>query len=261
MQEDIMGVLFGSNSRDFDAMNEAGITVRTFRAYRDQYNFIPTVWPSKETVPEAKVTLSIRPLPDDLLAGRLDEQLKPFIAAAPPGMKLSAWHEASNLPGYPDWLSPGGMTQVHHYMQELCRGSNVSYGSIICAVPSEVKAWMGTGLDWYGLDVYDFGEGQFRDWHGGISRSKLFARLDDMRDTCRELTGRDAPEIDVCETNCPRPHHRAEWFELVAEWLYNNGGSRLQIFWNPSGPLSGPWRPDDEKTIAALRSISQTYGD
>jgi hypothetical protein len=51
MQEDIMGVLFGSNSRDFDAMNEAGITVRTFRAYRDQYNFIPTVWPSKETVP------------------------------------------------------------------------------------------------------------------------------------------------------------------------------------------------------------------
>lgn len=256
-----MSILLGCNSRDFDAMNDAGITVRTFRAYRDQYNFIPTVWPAKETVPDAKVTLSIRPVPDDLLAGRLDAQLNAFIAAAPPGVKLSAWHEASNLPGYPDYLSAGGMSAVHAYMQELCRGSNVRYGSIICAVPSEAKAWMGTGLDWYGLDVYDYGEGQFRDeGNGGISRARLFARLDDMLDTCRELTGRDAPEIDICETNCPRPQYRADWFALLAEWLHNYGGGRLQIFWNPSGPLSGPWLPDDEKTISMLRSISGAYG-
>src|SRR5216683_1144679 len=47
---------------------------------------------------------------------------------------------------------------------------------------------MGTNLDWYGLDIYDFSEGQFREWLSGrISRTKLFARLDDMLDTCREL--------------------------------------------------------------------------
>ena len=254
-----MSILVGCNSRVFDEMREAGIGVRTFRAYRDQYNFVPTVWPAKESVPDAPVTLSIRPMPADLLAGRLDAQLKALIAAAPPGVKLSAWHEASNLPGYPDWVTAGSMSEVHAYMQELCRGSNVRYGSIICAVPSETKAWMGTGLDWYGLDIYDFGEGQFRHpLTGGISRAKLFARLDDMLDTCRELARRDAPEIDICETNNPRPAHRAEWFTLLAEWLGGNGGSRLQTFWNPTGPLSGPWLPDDQDTIRALASIAST---
>jgi hypothetical protein len=252
-----VSVLFGSNSNVFDAMREAGISVSTFRAYRDQFNFIPTVWPAKESAPGARVTLSIRPVPADLLAGRLDGQLKDFIASARPGVKLSAWHEASNLPGYPDFVTADSMSAVHDYMQNLCRGSNVRYGSIICAVPSATKAWMGTSLDWYGLDIYDFGEGQFRHWPGGgISQAKLFARLDDMLDTCRELTGRDAPEIDICETNSPRPAHRAEWFGLLAQWLGGNGGGRLQTFWNPSGPLSGPWLPDDRKTISTLRSIA-----
>ncbi len=253
-------VLIGSNSKIFDPMREAGIDVRTFRAYRDQYNFIPTVWPAKQSVPDARVTLSIRPVPDDLLAGTLDEQLKSFIALAPPGVKLSAWHEPSNLPGYPDYVNEGSMSAVHEHMQDLCRGSNVRYGSIICAVPSEAKAWMGTDLDWYGLDIYDFGEGQFRTWDGAISKKKLFGRLDDMLETCRELTGRDAPDIDICETNSPRPGHRAEWFALLAEWLDRNGGGRLQTFWNPSGPSSGPWLADDAKVIGALRSISSTAG-
>jgi hypothetical protein len=252
-----MSILVGCNSRDFDAMRDAGINVRTFRAYRDQYNFIPAAWPAKDSVPDARVTLSIRPVPDDLLAGRLDASLRRLIAAAPPGVKLSAWHEASNLDGYPDYLTADAMSAVHAHLQELCRGSNVRYGSIICAVPSETTAWMGAGLDWYGLDIYDFGEGQFRNWHGGISRSKLFARLDDMLATCRSLSGRDAPEIDLCETNCPRPEHRAEWFTLLAEWLEGNGGHRLQLFWNPSGSLSGPWLPDDEPTIRALRSVAR----
>lgn len=256
-----MGLLIGSNSKAFDVMREAGINVRTFRAYRDQYNFIPTAWPAKESVPDAPVTLSIRPIPDDLLAGRLDDQLNALIAAAPPGVKLSAWHEASNLPGYPDYITADAMSAVHVYMQALCTGSNVSYGSIICAVPSQTKAWMGIGLDWYGLDIYDFGEGQFRDPpDGGISRAKLFARLDDMLETCRDLAGSDSPQIDVCEANSPRPQYRADWFALLAEWLSANGGGRLLTFWNPSGPLSGPWLPDDLATVGVLRSIAEMYG-
>jgi hypothetical protein len=243
-----MSILLGSNSNVFDAMREAGINAGTFRAYRDQYNFVPTVWPAKESVPDAPVTLSIRPVPEDLLAGRLDGPLRAFIAAAPPGVKLSAWHEASNLPGYPDFVTAAAMSAVHGYMQELCRGSQVRYGSIICAVPSETTAWMGTGLDWYGLDIYDFDEGQFREAPDGpISADRLFARL----------AGRDDPDIDICETNCPRPEYRADWFALVAEWLSGRGGGRLQTFWNPTGPLSGPWRPEDGKTIRALRSIAE----
>jgi hypothetical protein len=253
-----MAILVGSNSRVFDPMLAAGIGVRTFRAYRDQYNFVPTVWPAKDSVPAATVTLSIRPVPADLLAGRLDDQLGAFIAAAPPGVKLSAWHEASNLEGYPDYVTAESMTAVHQYMQQLCRGSNVRYGSIICAVPSATKTWMGASLDWYGLDIYDFPEGQFRSLGGALSRRKLFERLDDMLETCRELSGRDAPEIDICETNSPRLRYRAEWFTLLAEWLQANGGERLQTFWNPSGSLSGPWLPDDQATISALREIAET---
>ncbi|HET7016252.1 MAG TPA: hypothetical protein VFI65_20185 [Streptosporangiaceae bacterium] len=253
-----MTVLVGCNSRIFDAMHDAGINVRTFRAYRDKYNFIPASWPTKETVSDARVMLSIRPVPDDLLAGRLDDQLKGLIATAPPGVKLSAWHEASNLAGYPDYIrSDRGMSAVHEYLQNLCRGSNVSYGSIICAVPSKVKSWMGAGLDWYGLDVYDFGGGQFRSlWTGGISKSKLFTRLDDMLDTCRQLSASDSPEIAICETNSPRPRYRAQWFTLLAEWMSANGGGYLETFWNPNGPLSGPWLPDDSRTIDALRAIA-----
>jgi hypothetical protein len=237
-------------------MREAGINARTFRAYRDQFNLVPKGWPVKESLPEARVMLSIRPVPEDLLAGRLDDQLRTLIASAPPGVQLSAWHEASNLAGYPDYITDANMSAVHEHMQELCRGSNVRYGSIICAVPSQTKAWMGEGLDWYGLDVYDFGGGQFRNWYGGISKAKLFARLDNMFDTCRELSGRDSPEIDICETNSPRPQFRAKWFELLAEWMSANGGHSLETFWNPSGALSGPWLPGDEKTISALRSIA-----
>jgi hypothetical protein len=250
-----MTVLIGCNSRIFDPMREAGINVRTFRAYRDQFNFIPKGWPAKESVPEARPLLSLRPVPDDLLAGRLDEQYQEWIATAPPGVRLSTWHEASNLAGYPDYINAGTMSAVHQYMQELCRGSNVSYGSIICAVPSQTTPWMGAGLDWYGLDIYDFGGGQFRNWYGGISKSKLFARLDDMLGTCRALSGTDAPEIDICETNSPRRQYRADWFTLLAEWMSDNGGRCLETFWNPSGGLSGPWLPDDTKTIDALRSI------
>jgi hypothetical protein len=253
-----VGVLIGSNSRIFDPMREAGINAQTFRAYRDQFNLVPKGWPVKESVPEALPLLSIRPVPNDLLAGRLDEQLRTFIAQAPPGVRLSAWHEASNLAGYPGYITAGTMSAVHEYMQDLCRGSNVGYGSIICAVPSQTKPWMGAGLDWYGLDIYDFGGGQFRSWYGGISKSRLFARLDDMLETCRELSGRDAPEIDICETNSPRPRYRAEWFTLLAEWMSANGGRYLETFWNPTGPLSGPWLPEDEKTVAALRSIATT---
>ncbi|HUD38812.1 MAG TPA: hypothetical protein VMR14_18070 [Streptosporangiaceae bacterium] len=254
-----MTVLLGANARVFDPMREAGINALTWRAYRDQYNLIPKGWPVQESAPDARPLLSIRPVPDDLLAGRLDDQLKTLIAMAPPGVRLSTWHEASNLAGYPGYLNAATMTAVHEHMQELCRGSNVGYGSIICAVPSQTKPWMGTGLDWYGLDVYDFGGGQFRNWwNGGISKAKLFARLDDMLDTCRELSGHDSPEIDICETNSPRPQYRAAWFALLAEWMSANGGRYMETFWNPSGPLSGPWLPDDERTIDALRSIAAT---
>ncbi len=60
----------------------------------------------------------------------------------------------------------------------------------------------------------------------------------------------------VPAANSPRPKFRADWFALLAEWMSDNGGRCLETFWNPTGSLSGPWLPEDRKTIGALRSIS-----
>jgi hypothetical protein len=256
-----MAILLGANARAVEPIRGSGVRLDSWRAFRDSHNFIPAQWPVQQAVPGARVTLSLRPVPADLLAGVLDEPLRAFIAKAPAGAKLSAWHEASNLDGYPGYLTAGTMTRVHAHMQELCRHSQVRYGSIICAVPSQTMDWMGIGLDWYGLDIYDFAEGQFRNRNGSISARKLWARLDDMRHASQQVSGSQHPEIDICETNTPRVAYRADWFTLVADWLYRNGGSRLLSFWNPDGPLSGPWLPEDRKTVRAFQQISLRYGN
>src|SRR5260370_41165225 len=107
---------------------------------------------------------------------------------------------------------------------------------------------------------HHFDEGQFRNrGDGRISKAKLFARLDDRLDPCRELAGQDSPEIDICETNSPRPAHRADWFALLAEWLDSNGGRCLQTFWNPAGPVRGPWRPDGLPALRMPGSVSARF--
>lgn len=253
-----MSLIVGSNAKDFAAFREAIPAAAGRRVYYPEPNIWPSKWP---LVDGSTAVLSIRPVPADLLAGKLDDSIRALCESAPVNADLNAWHEAGNLAEYAPlgFITPPAMRAVHQHMQHLVEGTPVSYGAVLCMPPNSMPQWMPGGLDWYGLDIYDFGEGQFRDARGGISKKKLFERLEDMRQTCRELTGRDAPEIDICETNDPRAGHRGEWFALLAEWLAGNGGGRLQTFWNPSGPLSGPWLPDDEETIGALRSLARTY--
>jgi hypothetical protein len=93
---------------------------------------------------------------------------------------------------------------------------------------------------------------------GGITKSKLFARLDNMLETCRDLTGRTR-DIDICETNGPGPG-TGRWFALVAEWLDSHGGGRIQGS-EPDRTTVRAVAAYDMKTVARLQSIASTYAD
>src|SRR5262249_53384721 len=130
----------GANAGWFTAVQAAVPAVTRRRVYYPDYNYIPQHWPPGPTVSHAPVPL--RPGPADLLAGKLDRQIRAFLATAPPGSDLTTWHEAGNLAGYPGYLTPATMRRVHTHMHRLCQRTNVRYGPILCMPPSSMPPWL-----------------------------------------------------------------------------------------------------------------------
>ncbi len=239
----------GANAPWFTQVQAAVPGVSCRRVYYGVYNYIPPSWPAAG----AGVTecVSIRPVPSTLLSGSLDAPLKAFIASAPPGSLLNAWHEAGNLAGYPAYINPANMRSVHTYMNHLCEGSNVSYGPILCMHPDKMPIWMVPGLGWYGLDIYDWPEFHFPGGGPLDIRGLLWPRFDQWKAVIQQVTGRRNPQLDICETNASDPSHRPKWMQAVAEWMAGNGGHRMITYWSRHGV--GPWLPQDQATISALR--------
>lgn len=258
-------MITGSDATYFETIKLSVPQVSCRRVFYDAVNGWPKHWPLVEGT---TAVLSIRPNPDDLLAGRLDESLREFIASAPGDNDLCAWHEAGNLPAYNvppynEWITPETMTKVHVYMQQLCaatpnqHGQKVSYGPILCMPPAGMKPWMPPGMDWYGLDIYDWPE-----FHvdGDFSkpldiRGLLYPRLDQWKQVVQEVSGKSFAHLNITETNSGNPHHRPKWFTAVGDWMLENGGQRMLTFWTSSASGVGPWLPDDEDTIRALRAL------
>ena len=72
------------------------------------------------------------------------------------------------------------MRAVHAHMHRLCRHTNVRYGPILCMHPLSMPPWMVPGLDWYGLDIYDWLE--FRNSDGTLNiNGALYPRLAQWR--------------------------------------------------------------------------------
>lgn len=82
-----------------------------------------------------------RPLPDGLLAGRLDDQIKALLAVAPPKAQLTVWHEAGTL-DYPGYITPTSVRQMHVKMHKLCTPTPVGYGCLISGYPERLQSWM-----------------------------------------------------------------------------------------------------------------------
>jgi hypothetical protein len=247
------GLRVGANAEWYAAVHAAVPQVTCRRVYYPEHNFVPTGWPAGPAGSTALV--SIRPVPADLLAGRLDGQIRAFLASAPPGSDLTTWHEAGNLTGYPGYITAPAMRRVHRYMQRLCAGTNVRYGPVLCMRPSSMTPWLVPGLDWYGLDIYDWPE--FHDPRGPLDlRGRLYPRLDQWRGVVQQVTGRRAPALSICETNSVHPAHRPKWFSALAGWLGGNGGRCLLTYWSDSPGAVGPWLPHDRAVVRALRQAA-----
>jgi hypothetical protein len=240
----------GANAGWYEEIHAQVPALTCRRVYYPAYNDIPGEWPSP--ILGSAALVSIRPVPADLLAGRLDAQIRSFLQSAPPGSGLTAWHEAGNLAGYPAYITPRNMRAVHTHMQRLCRGTTVRYGPILCMHPASMPAWLVPGLDWYGLDIYDWPEFHFP--HGGPLdiHGKLYPRLAQWRAVIRQVTGKRFPVLNVCETNSDRASQRSKWFTALATWLSANGGGRMLTYWNQQAGTVGPWLPHDTAVIRAL---------
>lgn len=242
-------LIIGANEGWYTQVHAAVPAASCRRVYVPDHNDIPGQWPSTR---QARTTLvSIRPVPDDLLAGRLDTRIKAFLRSAPPGSDLTAWHEAGNLPGYPAYITAPAMRAVHAHMHRLCRHTNVRYGPILCMHPRNMPPWMIPGLDWYGLDIYDWPE--FRHADGSLNiNGALYPRLAQWRAMIQRFTKTPAPVLNICETNSSRVAYRPQWFTAVASWMSHNGGQRMLTYWSKAHGDAGVWLPDDTAVIKSL---------
>jgi hypothetical protein len=266
------------------------------RSYRDDVITVPSAVPTTfPGVPGSKVVASIRPHPDVFLNGTtLDDAIRAMIAdgnahfSAP---QLTSWHEAGNLyksgtdsngVPYSSYLTPSKVRSTHVKLQSLCHevaGTNVGYGCIIYGDISKMASdtdsnlnWVPTSsypLDWYGVDVYYEGDGPDSDCtHPPLATYDLVSQyMDGFLSMARSRSGLTWPKINVCECNADVSDDgsRPQFFENLAQWLYNNGGRRMLTFFpDPAGPHSVSWDYAVDAavpyTINALNYIQSTYG-
>jgi hypothetical protein len=214
---------------------------------------VPASWP-KIADTAARACVSIRPEPVSVVRGHLDDALVTFLKSAPrhgPPSLLGLWHEASTM-GYP--IHPANLRGAQSHIQALAKKhhANVKVGAIENATISADKSriWMAKNLDFYCCDIYD---------DRGCTTVPS-AQLDQFHRYCNALMDSRSATIGVTETNSRCPKRRPYWFTHVWSWLQSHGfgsdsSSCFLTYWNPSGPESGPWRPDDRATIDALYGI------
>jgi hypothetical protein len=220
-------MFFGCNQNHYPEMAaQVPMTmVRSFKGLSDTWPVMPDGLPA---------LLSMRPDPALLLAGKLDAQITGMLNTAPADSMLTAWHEA-NVDG--TGLDAPTARKVHSHMLALCKrvAPQIPYGVITTMGAS--ASWAIEGLGFYGIDLYDI--------HGTTDPGSTLDRMSRFP---------PGPRL-VAETNSSDVTHRPAWFREVYEWHARHHGLAMLTFWNPTGPLSGPW-VDDPATIYALRRIA-----
>jgi hypothetical protein len=255
------GIVFGANRDTYPRFHAAVPLAKGLRMYYDTENLFPAAWPERFG---ARMTLSLRPNPSDLLSGRLDRQLKAIIDSAPPHSDLTFWHEntTGNPLGYPAHVNNArASVAMQRHGHSLCRGTRVKFGVITVGPAAQQLGWLAPGLDWYGDDLYEFPE--LRNPDGTFSHAKIIARLNSNLQAWREASGKRSPAIRICESNSPIDSHRSRFFTTIAQWLARHNGDRMLTYWNPNGSAarggdSGAW-PPSAAVVRRLRSLSKEY--
>jgi hypothetical protein len=209
---------------------------------------IAKTWPTPPVAKAGPICYSIYPVPEHVFNGDLHDALGKLIASAPPGSYLTTWHEALSLP-YPSYVTSDNMHKLHAYMNAMTHGTNVTYGSVFGGGDlAKLFKSVPPNLGFYGLDLYG-NEGI----HKGMARLEEFIKLAKPKDT--KTPG--YPKFMIPECNTPKKAERPEWFNSVCGRMHRYGAHSIGVltFWNPAGPLSGPWEPKDKKTVAAMNDI------
>lgn len=241
-------LIYGINHDLLDAFNCAvPYGVHGYRAYRDKVLMtaadVDTTWPTDPS--SVYSTLSLRPDPTALLSGALDAALNALMDTAPDHAELSAWHEAGpgNPLDYPPSITAASLTAIHAHMQALVTAhGHVKYGQIITGPANQMTDWLGHGLDWYGVDIYD--NPNFQKPDGTLDQNAITFRMDQNKATFATVSN-GTPSLRITETNSSHDNHRKNWLLFLSQWMVANNGFRLLTFWNPNGALSGPWPPSD----------------
>jgi hypothetical protein len=243
------------------------------RRYFQAVNSIPKNWKAA-ACHSSYVTMSIRPNPDDLLHNKtipdngsgfttLDGQIRHFLSTCPDHAELACWHEAQggNPIHYPKYITAASMRAIHAHVQKLCTttpnadGGRVKYGCILTGPVGTNANWLGKGLDWYGIDIYD--DKNFEKKNGLLDQGAITGRMDDNLRYWRNAAGIRDVSVRITETNSAHDNHRKNWMLWLSEWMAASNGYRMITFWG--GPLSGDW-PPSSTVRAYYRTLQHTYG-
>ena len=239
-------LVYGINHDDFNAFNCAiPHGIHGYRVYRDAVIMtaadVNTQWP--DDLASNYSTLSLRPDPMALLSGSLDAAINALMDTAPDHAELTIWHEAGpgNPLHYPASVTAASLRAMHAHMQALVTAhGHVKYGQIITGPAAGMIDWLGRGLDWYGVDIYD--NPNFQNANGTLDQSKITTRMDQNKAAFASVSS-GTPSLRITETNSSHDGHRKNWLLFLSEWMVANNGFRLLMFFHADGPLSGPWPP------------------
>jgi hypothetical protein len=254
-----MSIILGCNAEIYSAFTTAIPGATGCRSYRDDVICepcdVPTSFPGE---PGSRVVASIRPYPDALLSGGLDDAILAMLrdgAARFTAPQLTVWHEAGNLYRDISYITPAVVRLMHLKMQELCNQVHgVQYGCIIYGDIPLMDRWIPyapDALDWYGIDVY------WNDQFDFSTYDKLKAYLDAYRILAQRRSGLAHPRIHVCEANADDESNRPNFFRNVARWLHHNLGGGMLACYRDGGTPGQPRMTDD--TIHAFKSIVASH--
>jgi hypothetical protein len=215
-----------------------------------QTDHIRSTWPTPPVAHPGPIVYSIYPVPEHVFNGSLNKTLESLIASAPPNSYLTAWHEALSLP-FPKYINSANMFRLHAHLNAMTKGTHVTYGSMFggprpTGLPALFKS-VPPNLGFYGLDLYET-DGI----DNGVARLDQFIAMAKPKDPKSHY-----PKLMLPECNTPKVAMRPAWFTAVCERMHTYGSHSIGVleFWNPTGPLSGPWLPKDKKFIAAMNNI------
>ena len=197
---------------------------------------VPTRWVAPPD--GASPFMSIYPDPAKFLAGELDDAMIAFLQAAPAHGWLNTYHE----PNVYHRVTPAQAREIHRRLQPMVHeyAPRIRYGSVLLT-GNNLAQWVIEGLDFYAVDVYA----------GRNGRADPEPKLDHAYAQLPS-TGRKG----VAETNTSLPERRPDWLCGMYNWLATHHAYAMITFWNPAGSLSGPWLPDDSRTIRAMNNIA-----